>query len=319
MPWRLGDGPHGKGTLDAVTTLALTRVDPADFATRRDAIVALDAAARAIDGHDALGEAVWLDLEAPGADSVGFLIDGRAYIHVFRLGTHWSAGTIRMPDARDRATTTTLLDAAVAHVATHGGGHLGCWVFGATDADDASFGAAGLRAARELFEMRVPLPRAEEPKWPAGVSVRAFEPGRDDAEWLRVNNRAFADHPDQGGWTEATLRQRMGEPWFDPSLFLLAIDAGGIAGFDWCKVHAPREPDPALGEIYVIGVDPRAQSTGLGRALVIAGLAALHGRGVTTGMLFCAADNTGALALYRSIGFEVHRTDRAYAREVARR
>lgn len=299
--------------------MALTRVDPADFATRRDAIAALDAAARVISGHDALGEAIWLDLEAPGPDSVGFLIDGRAYIHVLRLGSHWAAGTIRIPEARDRATTTTLLEAAAAHVGTHGGGHLECWVFGATGGDDAVFSAAGLHAARDLFEMRVPLPRAEEPKWPSGVSVRAFEAVRDDAAWLRVNNHAFADHPDQGGWTEATLRQRMAEPWFDPTLFLLAIDSHGIAGFDWCKVHAPRDPDPALGEIYVIGVDPRAQGTGLGRALVIAGLAALHSRGVTTGTLFCASDNVGALALYRSIGFEVHRTDRAYARDVAAR
>jgi mycothiol synthase len=297
--------------------MALTRVDPADFATRRDAIAALDAAARAIDGHDALGEFVWRDLAAPGADSVGFLIDERAYIHVARIGSHWAAGAVRMPDARDRATTEMLLDAAVAHVGAHGGGRLECWVFGATEADDASFGAAGLVVARELFEMRVPLPLSETPRWPPGVTVRTFELGRDEAEWIRVNNRAFGDHPDQGGWTEATLRQRMAEPWFDPTLFLLAVDADGIAGFDWCKLHPRREPDAVLGEIYVIGVDPRAQGTGLGRALAVAGLDAVHARGATVGMLFCAADNEGALALYRSLGFEVHRVDRAYAREVA--
>ena len=69
----------------------------------------------------------------------------------------------------------------------------------------------------------------------------------------------------------------MAEPWFDPALFLLASDTEGLAGFNWLKVHDP-EPDPALGEIYVIGVDPRAQGTGLGRALAIAGLHAVHRR-----------------------------------------
>ena len=57
-----------------------------------------------------------------------------------------------------------------------------------------------------------------------------------------MNNRAFAGHPDQGGWHEATLRARMAEPWFDPSLFLLAFDAEGLAGFNWLKLHAPAIP-----------------------------------------------------------------------------
>jgi mycothiol synthase len=299
-----------------VSTETLTRVDPSEFRPRKDAIAALDAAARAADGHDALGDAIWRDLDAPSSDSVGFLLEGRAYIHVARAGTGWVAGTIRMPDARDRATTTTLLDAAIAHVRIRGGGGLECWVFGTTAADAAAFRAVGLRATRELFEMRVALPLAEAPKWPPGITVRTFQPGRDDTAWLRVNNIAFAGHPDQGGWTPETLAGRVAEPWFDPSLFLLAVDADGIAGFNWLKRHGAREPDPELGEIYVIGIDPRAQGSGLGRALAVAGLALLHERGVTTGMLFVAADNTGALALYRSLGFEIHRTDRAYSMTV---
>lgn len=299
-----------------MTTVALTRIDPADFAARRDAIAALDAAARALDGHEALGETVWRDLEHPADDSVGFLVEDRAYIHVLRAGRHWAAGVVRRPDARDAATTAALLDSAIAHVAEHRGGRLECWVFGATDADDAAFAAANLVVARELYEMRVALPRPEVVPLPIGVTVRAFEPGHDDDAWLAVNNRAFAGHPDQGDWSEPDLRARMAEPWFDPSLFLLAVDAGGVAGFNWLKLHEPNAPDPLLGEIYVIGIDPRAQGTGLGRALAVAGLAAVNARGAPVGMLFCAADNAGALALYRSLGFEVHRTDRAYARNI---
>ncbi|HTK15733.1 MAG TPA: mycothiol synthase, partial [Acidimicrobiia bacterium] len=258
----------------------------------------------------------WRDLEAPGIDSVGFLIDGRAYVHVARDEARWIAGTIRLPDARGGATTSTLLDAAVAHVRAHGGGRLECWVFGAEDADDISFHAAGFTTTRELYEMRVALPLDEAPAWPAEVAVRTFERGRDEADWLRVNNVAFVGHPDQGSWTMATLEQRIAQPWFDPDLFLLAIDDNGIAGFNWLKLHDARPPDPELGEIYVIGVDPRAQGTGVGRALAIAGLRAVYDRGVAIGILFVAADNPGALALYRSLGFEVHRTDRAYTREV---
>ena len=48
----------------------------------------------------------------------------------------------------------------------------------------------------------------------------------------------------------------------------------------------------------------------------IAGLDAVQQRGVDAGSLFCAADNTGALHLYESLGFTMHRTDRAYECEV---
>ena len=102
----------------------------------------------------------------------------------------------------------------------------------------------------------------------------------------------------------------------EPALFLLAFDADGLVGFNWMKIHAAHDRDPALGEIYVIGVDPRAQGTGLGRALAIAGLRAVHERGIDTGSLFCAADNEAAFELYRSLGFDVHRVDRAYECEV---
>jgi mycothiol synthase len=298
-----------------VTTGALTRVDPSQFATWRGSVAALDGAARAVDGHGSLGDAVWRDLAHPGADSVGFALDAGAYLHLFRpdpTGTAWTAGLVRLVGFRDRAVTTILIDAAVTHVAHHGGGTLTCWILGATDVDDATFDAAAFRATRTLLEMRAPLPVPEPVRWPDGITVRTFVAPDDDTAWLALNNRAFGEHPDQGGWSAVTLHRRMDEPWFDPTLFLLAFDDVGLAGFNWLKQHPAVDPDPALGEIYVIGVDPRTQGSGLGRALAVAGLHAVHERGAAAAMLFCAANNTNALMLYRSLGFSVHRTDRAY-------
>jgi mycothiol synthase len=299
-------------------TSSPTRIEPSKFAARRSAIEALEAAARARTGHESLGDAAWRDLASPARDSVGFLVPGRAYVHLARAENGdpdtWIAGVVEDPPG-DGA-LRSLLGRAIQHVQDHGGRSLACWIFGATSADDTAFADLGFQPRGTLFEMRAPFPVEGEPSWAPGVSVRPFEPGRDDAAWLAVNNRAFAGHPDQGDWRESTLQERMAEAWFDPSLFLLAVDDDGIAGFNWLKQHDARPPDPALGEIYVIGVDPRAQGTGLGRALAIEGLHAVAARGSTEGLLYCAADNTGALALYRSLGFSVHRTDRAYVREV---
>jgi mycothiol synthase len=303
-----------------VTSPPVSEVAPEDFGAIRDRVARIEDAAQAVDSHPSLGEAVWRDLDVRQRDSAGFFVDDVAYAHVARSDNfsapHWALGLTIAPSARDGATRRRLLERALAHVATHGGGRTVLWVLGAAPSDDDELAAVGLHPARELYEMRVPLPLAEEPKWPPGIDVRPFEPGRDDRAWLDVNNRAFANHAEQGGWIEETLARRMAEPWFDPTLFLLAFDADGLAGFNWMKIHDAHGRDPRLGEIFVIGVDPRVQGSGLGRALALAGLDATYRRGIETGSLFCAADNTGGLHLYESLGFTVHRTDRAYEVEV---
>jgi mycothiol synthase len=157
---------------------------------------------------------------------------------------------------------------------------------------------------------------------PPRLVTRPFQVGDDDDAWLEVNNRAFHWHPEQGGWDLDTLRARQKEPWFDPAGFLMVDDIAPdgsrqLAGFCWTKVHSDHTP--VLGEIYVIAVDPSAHGRGLGRALTLAGLAHLAEVGAPMGMLYVDAENTAAVTLYRSLGFEVFRTDRAYVGDLATR
>ena len=145
--------------------------------------------------------------------------------------------------------------------------------------------------------------------------MRDFRPGHDEQAWLAVNARAFAHHPEQGRWTERDLALREAEPWFDPAGFLLAVDIEDtLLGFHWTKVHEATATDPALGEIYVLGVDPGGHRRGLGSALSVAGLHHLRAKGLTTAMLYVDEDNTAAVGLYRHLGFAVHTTDVMYQR-----
>jgi mycothiol synthase len=293
----------------------VTVVPPADFAKVRDRVIALDALVRDTRGIAPLNESVWRDIDQPGADSVLIFAEADTGVaHVARSDTftpqHWAIG------AAATIGRTVVLKAALDHIASHGGGHTVYWVLGADADDDRELAPLGFLPTRDLYEMRVPLPLSEPAKLPDGFTERTFEPGRDEQAWLTVNNRAFKNHPEQGGWIEATLARREAESWFDPSLFLLAFRDDQLAGFNWCKVHNAHGRDPELGEIFVIGVDPSAQGTGLGRALAIEGLQRMAGRGISTGSLFTAADNAAAVKLYKSLGFTVHRTDRAYDRDV---
>jgi mycothiol synthase len=206
-----------------------------------------------------------------------------------------------------------LLAATVDQVRGQGGGTLRLWVDHAQPSDDALARAHGFDVERELLQLRCPLPLTGGTPG-AAIVTRPFRVGVDEESWLHVNNRAFADHPEQGGWTLATLIEREQEDWFDPDGLLLLEEDGVVVGSCWTKVHAHTAPP--MGEIYVIGVDPAYHGRGWGRSLTEAGLAWLAGRGLTVGMLYVDAHNLPAVTLYRSLGFHQHHVDRAYRRTV---
>lgn len=191
---------------------------------------------------------------------------------------------------------------------TDRGGTVHWWVHQPDDHIEAVAAGVGLQLGRRLLQMRRALPIDES----TTVETRAFIVGRDEAEWVRVNNAAFHDHPEQGGWTIETLQHRESEVWFDPSGFRLHERDGRLAAFCWTKVHS--NTTPPMGEIYVIAVDPAYHGLGLGKALTIAGLDHLAGRGLTVGMLHVDAANTSAMKLYERLGFSIHHEDHAYTR-----
>ena len=180
----------------------------------------------------------------------------------------------------------------------------------AEPAHDDLAAALGMTRVRELLQLRRPLPLPPEvrPRDPLPYAARAFVPGRDDEQWLEVNNRAFSWHPEQGGWTLETLHAKEAEPWFDADGFLVTELDGALAGFCWTKIH--HDTEPVLGEIFVIAVDPTVQARGLGRFLTIAGLDWLTEQGITHAMLYVESDNEPARALYDKLGFHTHQAKR---------
>ncbi|MER8002748.1 MULTISPECIES: mycothiol synthase [unclassified Streptomyces] len=193
------------------------------------------------------------------------------------------------------------------------GKRLRAWAHGGKSAARHLAQVLGLTLFRELRQLRMPLVplTVPDPELPAGVTVRTFVPGQDDAAWLAVNAAAFAHHPEQGALTQRDLDDRTAEPWFDPKGFFLAERDGELIGFHWTKVHAAEQ----LGEVYVLGIRPDAQGGGLGKALTAIGLRHLAAEGLPTAMLYVDADNTAAVSVYERLGFTTHEVDLMYRTE----
>ncbi|HEY7143404.1 MAG TPA: mycothiol synthase [Streptosporangiaceae bacterium] len=283
-------------------------------------ILDLVAAAAAADGLTPLSEHVLLHLRYGGdprarnlllLDGDGTLA-GYAHLDPASPAEDPSGELVIHPARRRRGLGLALLRALLAEA---GGRPLRLWAHGDLPGAAALAASAGLQRVRSLWQMRRSLREAlAEPMLAAGVTVRPFEPGRDEDAWLELNAKAFARHPEQGGWTRDDLSQREREPWFDPAGFFLAERDGKLAGFHWTKVHGGQDAGPGpgqepIGEVYVVGVDPAEQGTGLGRALTLIGLRYLRGRGLPAVMLYVDETNTAAIRLYESLGFTRYCTD----------
>src|ERR687898_745519 len=143
----------------------------------------------------------------------------------------------------------------------------------------------------------------------AGLAASAgFSRVRSLWQMARPLTEVLADPPEQGWMTVADLQQRMAQPWFDPAGFFVARRAAGMVGYHWTKVH-----DDMIGEVYVLGIDPAEQRSGLGRVLTLVGLHHLRDAKLDTVMLYVESDNHAAVGLYTSLGFSRTAVDVMYA------
>ena len=286
-----------------------------------EAVVALVSAAAEHDGGSALSEQFRLSLRAGESRGVAHLLaeaaggglTGYAQVRDGAADEPPSAELVVSPPSRRAGTGTALLGAVPC------GARVWSHLPGPAGEDAAAFAAArGLHPVRSLHVMGRSL--VDGPAWPPAAVpdefvVRRFEPGRDEDAWVAVNAAAFAHHPEQGSLTRADLEQRMGQPWFDAGGFILVCPRDApdrIAAFHWTKVDPP---DGAVGEVYVVGVSPDRQGSGLGRAVTVLGLDHLARRGRTDVVLYVDEENTAAVHTYTRLGFTDREVHRQFARE----
>lgn len=290
-------------------TLSVSSPDEA-----REPFLRLVARAALVDGQHPFNDQAQIDagkgtrsllLAERGSTVVGAAIVGQGELE-FVIDPEW----------REEGLGRQLLEIVLRN---NGEGPLLAWAHGDHPASRRLAETHRFDAVRTLLQLRRELSTESAPGGrmdiPAGFTVSPFRGGRDADDWVELNARVFADHDEQGSITAEDLSFRLSETWFDPDDFLLLRDSDGrLVGYNWLKV----EPGDAVGEIYVVGVEEGHAGQGLGRHLMNLGLARLVERGCSQAALYVDADNTRAVALYRSLGFTDHTIDVQYAQRTAR-
>jgi mycothiol synthase len=165
----------------------------------------------AIEGHPPVGEHKHSHLAVGARGWVGILAyaqpedgppGGRlvGYAH-----TRWNAPgdvprlaveIVVHPELTEEGVARMLLQEVRAVLGRAGGGVLYLWVHRVEDPHDTLAAQLGYEVQRELAYMTRPLlQRPEELPAPAGVTLRPYRRGVDDAALLAVNNAAFEGHP----------------------------------------------------------------------------------------------------------------------------
>jgi len=164
----------------------------------------------------------------------------------------------------------------------------------------------GFSLVQKFFELSLDITHA---RWldinRAATECRHLTQGEED-KLTQIQNRAFA-----GAWgfnpnTVEEITYRANSSACSPEDIILLQEGNKIVGYCWTgAVCEGRVTSERTGRIYMLGVDPDYRNRGIGKKVLLAGLARLKSRGLQIAELTVYSDNKAARALYKSIGFKI--------------
>jgi mycothiol synthase len=166
----------------------------------------------------------------------------------------------------------------------------------------AMLAARGLRPVRHFWHMQIDLPAGFEPgPTPGAIKIRGIDPRGDLGAVHAVLEEAFADH--WGHHREPLDRwaaEQTGSPSYDPTLWLLATEAGEPVGALTASISGDR------GWVDQVGVLAPWRGRRIAEALLHRSFATFARRGCRQVLLNVDAENpTGATRLYERVGMRV--------------
>ena len=181
-------------------------------------------------------------------------------------------------------------NASIAHVAALEG-----------DAEQIAFlEGRGFALVRHHDQVRWTGDAVPEANLPQGFSFRPFRPG-DEAALTAVQNAAFSN---QWGFSPNTVEQvaySVHMSRSEPEGVALLLAGDEVAGYCWTQTTF--EATDIVGSVLMVGVHPKHQGKGLGRAVLLSGMRSLLERGIQVIELTVDRDNLAATELYASVGY----------------
>jgi len=221
------------------------------------------------------------------------------------------------PEHRRKGLATKLLN-----YATHRAKELGVKVAHANISQDNKTASRvlsklGFKYVRRFLELRLDINKFG---WKdidlSALDCRHLQPG-EEVKLTNIQNRAFADH---WGYNPNTVEETT--YWtnlnsFSPEDVVLTCDGDKFIGYCTTGITNKREASgKRKGDIYMMGTDPDYQGKGVGKRVLLAGLAHLKNKGVRVIELTVDSENKVAHTLYQSVGFEVQTSSLWYEKVI---
>ena len=177
----------------------------------------------------------------------------------------------------------------------------------------------GYKAIRFGFEMERDLsePFPEAPM-PEGLEVRPVEEDQ-IRKIFDASQAAFRDH---WGYREETWEEFKGwmeDPTFTPEIWKIAWDGDQVAGIvmNYVNENENEEYDRKRGYTENISVGRPWRKRGLAKSLIVQSMKIFKEKGFTQTALGVDAENTsGALQLYKGLGYKVTKKATTYRKEM---
>ena len=163
----------------------------------------------------------------------------------------------------------------------------------------------GFKVVRQFLELKLDIGRVDGLDIQPAIEWRHLQPGQED-ELTELQNRAFAGTWGYNSNTVETITFRINLSTWSREHIVLAYDEDRAVGCCWTGIICEEGiPSVRKGRIHMLGVAPSHRRKGIGRQLMMVGLARLRNRGIRVAELTVDSENKAACALYQALGFAV--------------